>query len=33
MNITPKALKKLQEYAEEFDVPYARVDRLSTGGG
>jgi len=33
MEITPLAIQKLKEFAEDFDAPYAKVGQLTTGGG
>ena len=33
MEITPTAIQKLKEFAEDFDAPYPRVEQLTTGGG
>lgn len=32
MKITPIAILKLKEFAEDFDAPYPRVEQLTTGG-
>ncbi|MDR2573274.1 MAG: hypothetical protein LBC94_02825 [Desulfovibrio sp.] len=32
MEITPTAIQKLQEFAEDFDAPYPRVEQIATGG-
>ena len=33
MEITPTAIQKLREFAEDFDAPYPRVGQIITGGG
>lgn len=33
MDITPEAKEKLKGFIEDFDVPYVRVGRISSGGG
>lgn len=33
MEITPIAIEKLKEFAEDFDAPYPRVGQMTTGGG
>lgn len=33
MKITPLAIRKLKEFAKDFDAPYPRVGQLTTGGG
>ena len=33
MEITPIAIQKLQEFAEDFDAPYPRVGPIASGGG
>lgn len=32
MEITPAAIEKLKEFAEDFDAPYPRVEQVTTGG-
>lgn len=33
MEITPLAIRKLKEFAEDFDAPYPRVGQIASGGG
>lgn len=33
MEISSLAILKLKEFSEDFDAPYVRVGRISSGGG
>lgn len=33
VEITPVAIQKLREFAEEFDAPFPRVGQIAAGGG
>ena len=33
LTVTPLACEKLKEFLDDFDMPYARVGQLTTGGG
>lgn len=33
VTVTPMAQKKLREFIKDFELPYVRIGRMTTGGG